>query len=1086
MKSTYLIIVTLVLMMIFSIESRAQTCPDKPDAQIAASPTFVYDAGADSMIITVPVKNVGGLAFASPFKITVYKNEIDNVKRYTFIYNSAIAAGTTANITFGIGKFKAEWTPFDNIVIRLNDKGNNNGNNDQPVCGIAQRDYIRPQIIASDDRMLVFNDSDNNQFRVAINDILPMSYISLTVNILAESTHTGEATVSGSTVFYKPAAGQTVDTIRYRIHCGDALNADTATIYVKIMDKADNIGDAECFVEPSGSAFTFKELASTSGNVVNNYSTPLAGDIDNDGYMEIVIAGVPVPNGVSTDKLYIFKYKDGQVVLQQTLNTPRYNTVSSPYAIAKVDGNDYAAIFLCTDNTKNSASGDKLKLIKYVYNGTQYVEFQNGTKRGTYSDIPAKEMVQPMIADFDGNGIPEVVTYDRVFNARTMEMLVNGNLLSNSSMGFGNGSHFNNNNTSEPSSIMAVGDMDNDGHPEVVGGHCAYKVTITNPDGMTGNSFELWHQCNQTGPGGEAHPEAKDGPTAIADIDNDGFLDVIVTVSCSQYGGNQSALYIWNPYTQKVLHTNIVNTLPAYGNLVVSPSVPFVGDIDADGKPEICFIGVASIFAYELDGVTLKQIWTKSTIEDTGATSMVMFDFNQDGKNELVYRDGSYLRILIGESGDDLIDPTDCFSPTGAEYPLVVDINKDGAAEIVVTGDDKVRIFSSNPVGKWAPARKVWNQYAYNAVNINENLTVPTVQLNPSTVFPGPDGQLGTSDDVRPYNGYLQQQTTLSKSGTPYWEASDYAIENVQNMYYQTADSLVITFCVRNHGDIQGATPFHVSVYKNERQAGNMVVTKSFDNIPASEGIICGYSIKVENVTTNTSVNSLHLWLNDQGEGKVVNPECDTINGSVSFHVTGIVTAQDDYASVFVCEETNIDILDNDEYAGTTFSILKPPKYGTTDQAGGHLIYKNIDALGLSCTGNRIDTIRYKIESILMSDEADVIVKIYNKPEMILEDSCSVNPKIVLSNSYDGFTYEWGYSLNGETGWEVIPDNNATKLSITKGGFYRVTITYDNGKTHQLQKGIQVTANKTVQLPGGITWYEFSSNTVNITWQSGS
>ncbi|MDR1592896.1 MAG: hypothetical protein LBS43_00250 [Prevotellaceae bacterium] len=111
MKSTYLIIVTLVLMMIFSVESGAQTCLDKPDAQIAASPTFVYDAGADSMIITVPVKNVGGVAFASLFKITVYKNKIGNAIRYTFSYNSAIAVDEMANITFGIGKFKAEWTP---------------------------------------------------------------------------------------------------------------------------------------------------------------------------------------------------------------------------------------------------------------------------------------------------------------------------------------------------------------------------------------------------------------------------------------------------------------------------------------------------------------------------------------------------------------------------------------------------------------------------------------------------------------------------------------------------------------------------------------------------------------------------------------------------------------------------------------------------------------------------------------------------------------------------------------------------------------------------------------------------------------
>jgi hypothetical protein len=234
-------------------------------------------------------------------------------------------------------------------------------------------------------------------------------------------------------------------------------------------------------------------------------------------------------------------------------------------------------------------------------------------------------------------------------------------------------------------------------------------------------------------------------------------------------------------------------------------------------------------------------------------------------------------------------------------------------------------------------------------------------------------------------------------------------------------------------------------------------------------------------------IRSLHLWLNDNGGGKSINPECDSINGVVIYDVTGDVEAKDDYASIFVCGETYIPILDNDIYAGTTFTILNTPapKYGTVTQLPGGLLHYDHNGGTCEQTGNRTDTIRYGIQSIISSAvEANVIVKIYNKPEMMLEDSCSVNPKIALSNSYDGFTYQWEHSSDGASGWEVIPaDNSATKLNITEAGFYRVTILYDNGKTHQLRKGLKVTANKTVQLPGGITWYEFSSNTVNITWQ---
>jgi hypothetical protein len=378
----------------------------------------------------------------------------------------------------------------------------------------------------------------------------------------------------------------------------------------------------------------------------------------------------------------------------------------------------------------------------------------------------------------------------------------------------------------------------------------------------------------------------------------------------------------------------------------------------------------------------------------------------------------------------------------------------------------------------------------YNAVNVNDDLTIPAVQMNPATVFPGPDGQLGTSDDIRPYNNFLQQQTTISKNGTPYWEATDYALEGAPSaIYYETGDSLVISFCVRNYGDIQGSPPFYVSVYKNTRQSGNAVATKAFTNIPAPGQTFCNYSIKVTNVLAVTSsINSLHLWLNDSGNGTSANPECDYTNGVVVYDVTGTVNAQNDYASIFACEEIFIPILDNDEYSGTTFTVLNTPKYGTAVQSGGRLKYTHnaSGSSGLPCkqTGNRIDTVHYRIESIVSHAEAYATVKIYNEPEMILENACSTSPKIVLSNSYEGFTYKWEYSPDGASGWQVLSTgSSSTELNSVQEGFYRITVSYDSGKTYQLKKGIRVVTNRTAVLPGGTVWYDMSFNPVNISWQ---
>jgi hypothetical protein len=245
----------------------------------------------------------------------------------------------------------------------------------------------------------------------------------------------------------------------------------------------------------------------------------------------------------------------------------------------------------------------------------------------------------------------------------------------------------------------------------------------------------------------------------------------------------------------------------------------------------------------------------------------------------------------------------------------------------------------------------------------------------------------------------------------------------------------------------------------------------------------------VEGVLTGgLAINSLHLWLNDAGAGVSVNPECDYTNGVVIYDVTGTVSAQNDYVSIFACDSTLIPILANDEFSGTTFTILNAPRYGAAVQSGSGVkyVHNSSGSSHLPCeqTGNRTDTVHYRIESIVSSAEAYAVVRIYNPPVMTLEDACSARPKIVLSNSYEGFTYDWEYSPDGASGWQYLSTNTAAaEQNITLPGFYRVAIRYDNGKVYKLKQGIEVVVNRTATLPGGIVWYDLSFNTVNITWQ---
>jgi hypothetical protein len=844
-----------------------------------------------------------------------------------------------------------------------------------------------------------------------------------------------------------------------------------------MMDKVDNIGEAECYVTPQGNAWNIKLLKTSPVNYFAYGSPVLAGDLDSDNHVEIVLVDGSPNLGT---KLAIL---DDNLNLKYTLtSSENFTTVTVSFSMANVDGGPNAAIFIATYDTR--------QLKKFTLNTVSQTYEEAWSV--SYSSNVNYDVGNPLITDFNGDGYAEVSVYDKIFDAQTGTLLASGNYLGTNTTSTANSYKFGMRaghptvgaTKAEQASIMAAGDIDGDGLPELVGGNCVYKVIINSRTNSALNSFTLLRQTNTTG-----HPEASDGPTSLADMDLDGKLDAVVTlvdINWYAYG-----LYIWNPRTGEVMHSNVINNLNPgnhSGSGGFGPSLAAVGNLDTDPVPEIAFIGMTVMYVYDYNPET-KQLIQKWNMSVNDESAITLFDFNQDNKLELVYRDFTRLMVIEGETHT-VLTSIACGSGTANEYPLILDVNNDGHAEfVIVAGANNaltgtVRIYGMET---WAPARKVWNQYAYNSVNVNDDLTIPAVQMNPATVFPGPDGQLGTSDDIRPYNNFLQQQTTLSKNGTSYWEASDYAIEGIPNAVYdEIGDFLDISFCVKNYGDIQGTPPFYVSVYQNARQAGNAVVTKSFSSIPAAGQIECGYSIRIENVKATVSINSLHLWLNDSGNGTSANPECDYTNGVVVYDVTGTVNAQNDYASMFACGEVSIPILNNDEYSGTTFTVLNTPKYGTAVQSGGRLKYTSGKSGVLPCeqTGNRIDTVHYRIESIVSHAEAYATVKIYSTPEMILENACSTSPKIVLSSSYEGFTYKWEYSPDGASGWQVLStDSSSTELNSVQEGFYRITVSYDSGKTYQLKKGIEVVANRTAVLPGGTVWYDMSFNPVNISWQ---
>jgi hypothetical protein len=124
-------------------------------------------------------------------------------------------------------------------------------------------------------------------------------------------------------------------------------------------------------------------------------------------------------------------------------------------------------------------------------------------------------------------------------------------------------------------------------------------------------------------------------------------------------------------------------------------------------------------------------LWFQPTQDCSSAfTGSSVFDFDGNGKAEVVYADELYMRIYDGTTGEILTQVCNT-SGTLHEYPLVADIDGDSQADIVVTSNSYsgltcpiemaktqgVRVFGDTK-GQWVRTRRVWNQHAYHVTNV--------------------------------------------------------------------------------------------------------------------------------------------------------------------------------------------------------------------------------------------------------------------------------------------------------------------------------------------------------------------------------
>lgn len=322
-------------------------------------------------------------------------------------------------------------------------------------------------------------------------------------------------------------------------------------------------------------------------------------------------------------------------------------------------------------------------------------------------------------ADFTGDGYMEIVTispnpvlikWDTALQQHTVTAILNQTL---NVGGISNGS-------------LAIHDIDNDGIPEIIGNN----GVVFRADGTLLNSTAL-PMGQYTSPnlgdfngdgvvemqiGGRVYKWDKAGSKwdLIADLSSlhgqaqgayadfgtpgsspasfnfenlDGVAELVLALG--------STLEIWSIFDKNGQLTN-PQKIYSY-SFPISQHwgyPPAIGDFNGDGLPEI---GVASKSSFGVYDPKCKQAeagkcsrigvsWESVTQDGSGIAGATAFDFDGDGKIEIVYGDECFTRVYDGQTGEVLFSSPRS-SGTVIEYPIIADVDNDGSTEIVVASD---------------------------------------------------------------------------------------------------------------------------------------------------------------------------------------------------------------------------------------------------------------------------------------------------------------------------------------------------------------------------------------------------------------